>query len=147
MGVKFMQNKLKNKLISNREMFRQLLARDILAILEQFNGGTCMRLIDIKAQLQGMSACRHYMNLHTSNGHGYLSFNDRFFRAIQSINDNGYGIKVAKGSDNKLYVFNTNTLKQDNWQNFVAECFTKWTANYNMNRGYILNAQADELVA
>jgi len=142
-----MQNKLKNKLISNREMFRQLLARDILAILEQFNGGTCMRLIDIKAQLQGMSACRHYMNLHTSNGHGYLSFNDRFFRAIQSINDSGYGISIRKHTNGQLWAFSTNALKHDNWQNFVAECFTKWTADYNRNRGYIHNAQADELVA
>ena len=138
---------MQNKLISNREMFRQLLARDILAILEQFNGGTGMRLIDIKAQLQGMSACRHYMNLHTSNGHGYLSFNDRFFRAIQSINDSGYGISIRKHTNGQLWAFSTNTLKQDNWQNFVAECFTKWTADYNRNRGYEHNAQRDEAVA
>ena len=138
---------MQNKLISNREMFRQLLARDILAILEQFNGGTGMRLTDIKQQLHNSASAKHYYDLHTSKGWSYLCFDDRFFRAIQSINDNGYGIKVAKGSDNKLYVFNTNILKQDNWQNFVAECFTKWTANYNRNRGYIHNAQADELVA
>jgi len=138
---------MQNKLISNREMFRQLLARDILAILEQFNGGTGMRLIDIKAQLQGMSACRHYMNLHTSNGHGYLSFNDRFFRAIQSINDSGYGISIRKHTNGQLWAFSTNTLKQDNWQNFLAECFTKWTADYNRNRGYEHNAQLDEAVA
>jgi len=138
---------MQKKLISNREMFRQLLARDILAILEQFNGGTGMRLTDIKQQLHNSASAKHYYDLHTSKGWSYLCFDDRFFRAIQSINDNGYGIKVAKGSDNKLYVFNTNTLKQDNWQNFVAECFTKWTANYNRNRGYIHNAQADELVA
>ena len=138
---------MQKKLISNREMFRQLLARDILAILEQFNGGACMRLIDIKAQLQGMSACRHYMNLHTSNGHGYLSFNDRFFRAIQSINDSGYGISIRKHTNGQLWAFSTNTLKQDNWQNFLAECFRKWTANYNRNTGYIHNAQRDEAVA
>jgi len=138
---------MQKKLISNREMFRQLLARDILAILEQFNGGTGMRLTDIKQQLHNSASAKHYYDLHTSKGWSYLCFDDRFFRAIQSINDNGYGIKVAKGSDNKLYVFNTNILKQDNWQNFVAECFTKWTANYNRNRGYEHNAQADELVA
>ena len=138
---------MQKKLISNREMFRQLLARDILAILEQFNGGMGMRLTDIKQQLHNSASAKHYYDLHTSKGWSYLCFDDRFFRAIQSINDNGYGIKVAKGSDNKLYVFNTNTLKQDNWQNFLAECFTKWTANYNRNRGYTHNAQADELVA
>ena len=138
---------MQNKIISNREMFRQLLARDILAILEQFNGGTCMRLIDIKAQLHGMSACRHYMNLHTSRGHGYLSFTDRFFRAIQSINDTGYGISIRKHTNGQLWAFSTQTLKHDNWQNFLAECFTKWTANYNRNTGYIHNAQRDEAVA
>ena len=128
-------------------MFRQLLARDILAIIEKFNAGTCMRLSDIKQQLQYSASARHYTNLHTSKGWSYLCFDDRFYRAIQSINNNGYGIKVAKGSDNKLYVFNTNTLKQDNWQNFVAECFTNWTADYNRNRGYEHNAQLDEAVA
>ena len=138
---------MQKKLISNREMFRQLLARDILAILEQFNGGTGMRLTDIKQQLHNSASAKHYYDLHTSKGWSYLCFDDRFFRAIQSINDNGYGIKVAKGSDNKLYVFNTNTLKQDNWQNFVAECFTNWTADYNRNRGYEHNAQRDEAVA
>ena len=138
---------MQNKLISNREMFRQLLARDILAIIEKFNAGTCMRLSDIKQQLQYSASAIHYTNLHTSKGWSYLCFDDRFYRAIQSINNNGYGIKVAKGSDSKLYVFNTNTLKQDNWQNFVAECFTNWTADYNRNRGYEHNAQLDEAVA
>ena len=138
---------MQNKIISNREMFRQLLARDILAILEQFNGGTCMRLIDIKAQLHGMSACKHYMNLHTSNGHGYLSFTDRFFRAIQSINDSGYGISIRKHTNGQLWAFSTQTLKHDNWQNFLAECFTNWTADYNRNAGYKLNTQRDEAVA
>ena len=142
MGVQFMQ-----KLISNREMFRQLLARDILAVLEEFNGGTCMRLIDIKQQLQGGKACRHYMDLHTSNGHGYLSYNDRFFRAIQSINDTGYGISIRKHTNGQLWAFSTQTLKHDNWQNFLAECFREWTADYNMNAGYKLNAQLDEAVA
>jgi len=138
---------MQNKIISNREMFRQLLARDILAILEQFNGGTCMRLIDIKEQLHGMSACRHYMNLHTSNGHGYLSWNDRFFRAIQSINDKGYGVSIRKHTNGQLWAFSTQTLKHDNWQLFIADCFTNWTADYNRNAGYKLNSERDEVVA
>ena len=138
---------MKNKLISNREMFRQLLARDILAILEQFNGGTCMRLIDIKAELHGMSACRHYMNLHTSRGHGYLSYTDRFFRAIQSINDSGYGVSIRKHTNGQLWAFSTSTLKHDNWQLFIADCFTNWTADYNRNAGYKLNSERDEVVA
>lgn len=136
---------MQNKLISNREMFRQLLAKNILAVLEEFNGGTCMRLIDIRRELQGMSACRHYMDLHTSNGHGYLSFNDRFFRAVQSINDSGYGLTIRKHTNGQLWAFSTQTLKHDNWQNFLAECFTNWTADYNRNAGYKLNVQRDEV--
>ena len=138
---------MQNKLISNREMFRQLLARDILAIIEEFNAGTCMRLIDIKQHLHNSASAKHYFDLHTSKGWSYLCFNDRFFRAIQSINDSGYGISIRKHTNGQLWAFSTNTLKQDNWQNFLAECFTKWTADYNRNRGYEHNAQLDEAVA
>ena len=128
-------------------MFRQLLARDILAIIEEWNAGTWMRLTDIKQQLHNSASEKHYFDLHTSKGWSYLCFNDRFYRAIQSINNNGYGIKVAKGSDNKLYVFNTNTIKTNNWAKFISESFDTWTADYNMNRGYTLNSAEDEAVA
>lgn len=138
---------MQNKLISNREMFRQLLAKNILAVLQEFNGGTCMRLIDVKLQLQSMSAAMHYMNLHTSRGHCYTSFNDRFFRAIQSINNNGYGITVRKHTDGKLFVFNTNVLQHDNWQQLIHDSFTDWTTCYKSNRGYEINTQRDEAVA
>lgn len=147
MGVQFMTT-TKSKLISNRELFRQLLARDILAVLQEWNAGTAMRLIDIKAELQGMTACRHYMNLHTAQGHGYTSFNDRFFRAIQSINDAGYGVSIRKHSNGQLWAFNTDVLQYDNWQNFLAECsFTDWTTCYKSNRGYEINTQKDEVAA
>ena len=135
------------KLISNREMFRQLLARDILAIIEEWNAGTWMLLHDVRAQLNNSASEKHYYDLHTSKGWGYLDFNDRFYRAIQSINDSGYGLTVRKGVDNKLYVFNTNTIKTNNWANFVADSFSNWTADYNMNRGYTLNSAEDEAVA
>jgi hypothetical protein len=134
------------KLISNRELFRQLLARDILAVLQEWNAGTAMRLIDIKAQLQSMSAARHYMNLHTSRGHCYTNFTDRFFRAVQSINDTGYGIVIKKHSNGQLWAFNTDVLQHDNWQNFLAECsFTDWTTCYKSNRGYEINVAKDEV--
>lgn len=138
---------MQNKLISNREMFRQLLARDILAIIEEWNAGTWMRLTDIKQQLNNSASVKHYFDLHTSKGWSYLCFNDRFYRAIQSINNKGYGIKVAKGSDNKLYVFNTDYAHKSKWDEFLSELFTDWDTDYNMNAGYKLNTQADELVA
>ena len=106
-----------------------------------------MRLIDIKQHLHNSASAKHYFDLHTSKGWSYLCFNDRFFRAIQSINDSGYGISIRKHTNGQLWAFSTNTLKQDNWQNFLAECFTKWTADYNRNRGYEHNAQLDEAVA
>lgn len=128
-------------------MFRQLLARDILAIIEEWNAGTWMRLTDIKQQLHNSASAKHYYDLHTSKGWSYLCFNDRFYRAIQSINNCGYGIKVAKGSDNKLYVFNTDYANKNNWAEFLSELFTDWTADYNMNAGYKLNSELDEAVA
>lgn len=137
---------IKSKLISNRELFRQLLARDILAVLREWNGGTAMRLIDVRAQLHSMSAARHYMNLHTSMGHCYTSYTDRFFRAVQSINDAGYGVVIKKHSNGQLWAFNTDVLQHDNWQNFLAECsFTHWTTDYSSNRGYERNTQLDEV--
>ena len=123
---------MQNKLISNREMFRQLLARDILAIIEEWNAGTWMRLTDIKQQLHNSASAKHYNDLHTSRGWSYLCFTDRFYRAIQSINDAGYGITVRKDNNTgKLFAFSTDVLKLDNWANYIAECFSKWTVNYN----------------
>jgi len=133
------------KLISNREMFRQLLARDILAILEKWNAGTWMRLTDVKQQLHNSASEKHYFDLHTSKGWSYLCFDDRFYRAVQSINNNGYGIKVAKGSDNKLYVFNTNYANSTRWSEFLSELFTDWDTDYNMNAGYSINTELDEV--
>ena len=136
---------MQNKLISNRELFRQLLARDILSVLAEWNGGTAMRLRDIKAQLHNLSAARHYMQLHTAQGHCYTSFDDRFFRAVQSINAKGYGVVIKKHSNGQLWAFNTDVLQHDNWQNFIAECFTDWTTCYRSNRGYELNTKKDEV--
>ena len=129
-------------------MFRQLLARDILAILQNNNAGTWMRLSDVREQLMHKgtnSALQHYYNLHTSKGWSYLCFDDRFYRAIQSINDKGYGLTVRKGSDNKLYVFNTDTIKTNNWAKFIAESFNTWRTCYNNNTGYSKNTELDEV--
>jgi hypothetical protein len=137
---------MQNKLISNREMFRQLLAKDILAIIEDVNSGTWVDVHYLRNNLHNSLSARHYMNLHTSKGHCYTSFSDRFYRNLQSINDAGYGLTIRKDKQTgKLFVFNTDVLKRDNWTQLVAESFTAWRTCYKSNRGYELNTQLDEV--
>ena len=138
---------MKNKLISNREMFRQLLARDILDVLQEHNAGNFMRLLDVKRWLNNSASEKHYYNLHTSKGWGYRDFNDRFFRAVQSINDKGYGVSIRKHTNGQLYVFSTKSMQIDWLNKFIAEHFRDWTACYNNNAGYRLNANEDEAEA
>ena len=133
-----------NKLISNREMFRQLLARDILAILEDVNAGTWVDMTYLRNNLHNTTSARHYMNLCTAQGHCYTSFSDRFYRAMQSINDKGYGLTVRKDKQtNKLFVFSTNFA--DNYVESIADMFEDWRTDYRSNRGYEINTQLDEV--
>ena len=134
MGVKFM--KTAQKLLSNRAMFKQLLARDILEILNMLNDGSCVDLVTVREHLRGnfklhMYASKNfYMENCTSKGYGYTRFDDRFYRAIQSINDTGYGITVRKDKQTgKLFAFNSNFA--DNFVESLAEFFDNWTVNYN----------------
>ena len=118
------------KLISNREMFRQLLARDILAVLQDINAGNCVDLTTVRQQLQHKgfnSALQHYYKLHTSKGWSYMCFDDRFYRAIQSINDKGYGISVRKHTNNKLYVFSTQSLQKTFGNSLLLRVLTSGT--------------------
>ena len=132
------------KLISNREMFRQLLARDITAILEDVNAGTWIDMTYLRRNLHNTLSARHYMNLCTAQGHCYTSFNDRFYRAIQSINDKGYGLTVRKDKQtNRLFVFSTKFA--DNYVEAIADTFEDWTTCYKSNRGYEANTQLDEV--
>ena len=118
------------KLLSNRAMFKQLLARDILAILETVNSNTWCDLVTVREQLNNSASVRHYMDLCTAEGHCYLGYNDRFYRAIQGINDKGYGITVRKDkATGKLFAFNTNFA--DNYVESIADMFDAWTVNYN----------------
>jgi len=126
------------KLLSNREMFKQLLARDILTILAELNDGSCVDLVTVREHLRGnfklhMYASKEfYMENCTSKGYGYTRFDDRFYRAIQSVNDKGYGLTVRKDkATGKLFAFNTDVLKLDNWIQLIAESFNTWTADYN----------------
>ena len=134
------------KLISNREMFRQLLARDITAILDTVNAGTWIDMTYLRRNLHNTLSARHYMNLCTAQGHCYTSFNDRFYRAIQSINDKGYGLTVRKDKQtNRLFVFSTKFA--DNYVEAIADTFEDWTTCYKSNRGYEINTAKDEVVA
>jgi hypothetical protein len=137
------------KLISNREVFRQLLVRDITAIIDDLNAGTWIDVVTLRSKLHNALASRHYYNLHTSKGWSYLDFNDRFYRALQSVNDKGYGIRVLKcRRSGKLFVFTDEFLTADRFNEFVTlNLFSKWDVDYNMNYGYRLNATEDELVA
>lgn len=132
------------KLISNREMFRQLLARDITAILDTVNAGTWIDMTYLRRNLHNTLSARHYMNLCTAQGHCYTSFNDRFYRAIQSINDKGYGLTVRKDKQtNRLFVFSTKFA--DNYVEAIADTFEDWNTCYKSNRGYEANTQLDEV--
>ena len=125
-------------LLSNRAMFKQLLARDILEILNMLNAGTCVDLVTVRKHLQqgtdwGKYASKKFYEQNcTSKGYGYTRFDDRFYRAIQSINDTGYGITVRKDkTTGKLFAFSTSVLKLDNWIQLIAESFNTWTVDYN----------------
>lgn len=136
------------KLVSKREMFRQLLARDILEIIADVNAGTWVDMTYLRNNLHNSLSARHYTNLCTAQGHCYTSFGDRFYRAMQSINDTGYGLTVRKDKQtNRLFVFNTDTIKTNNWANFIADSFDNWTTCYKSNRGYEINVAKDEVLA
>jgi hypothetical protein len=137
---------MQNKLISNREMFRQLLARDITGILDTVNAGTWIDVRYLRGVLHNSLSARHYIKLHTAQGHCYTSFNDRFYRALQSINDKGYGLTIRKDKQtNKLFVFSTRFA--DNYVEAIADTFDDWRTCYKSNRGYEINVAKDEAVA
>ena len=134
MGVQYM--KKTQKLLSNRAMFKQLLARDILEILADLNANTWCDLATVRAHLKGnfklhmYASKKFYMNNCTAEGHSFTGFDDRFYRAIQSINDKGYGLTVRKDkATGKLFAFNTNFA--NNFTESLADFFDDWAVNYN----------------
>ena len=133
------------KLLSNREIFRQLLARDITAILEDVNAGTWVDVHYLRGVLGTNSlSARHYMNLHTAQGHCFTDFSDRFYRAIQSINDKGYGLTIRKDKQtNRLFVFSTKFA--DNYVEAIADTFEDWRTCYKRNTGNEINTAKDEV--
>jgi|TARA_B100001094_G_scaffold10638_1_gene9505 hypothetical protein len=134
MGVQYMKKTL--KLLSNRAMFKQLLARDILAILEEVNANTWCDIVTLRQHLRGdfklhtYPSKEFYMENCTAEGHSFTGFDDRFYRAIQSINDTGYGLTVRKDrATGKLFAFNTNFA--NNFTESLADFFDDWAVDYN----------------
>ena len=124
------------KLLSNRAMFKQLLARDILAILEEVNANTWCDIVTLRQHLRGdfkqhtYPSKEFYMENCTAEGHSFTGFDDRFYRAIQSINDTGYGLTVRKDrATGKLFAFNTNFA--NNFTESLADFFDDWAVDYN----------------
>ena len=128
MGVQYMKKTL--KLLSNRAMFKQLLARDILTILTELNANTWCDLVTLRQHLANKQSARFYLNNCTAEGHSFTGFDDRFYRAIQSINDTGYGLTVRKDrATGKLFAFNTDFA--NNFTESLADFFDDWAVNYN----------------
>ena len=98
------------KLLSNRAMFKQLLARDILAILAELNANTWCDIVTLRQHLENKQSARFYLNNCTAEGHSFTGFDDRFYRAIQGIN---------------------NTDFANNFTESLADFFDDWAVDYN----------------
>ena len=120
MGVQFMQK------LSNRKIFKQLLLQDVLNAIRETEG-THIAVADLKTKLEYSISNKFYTN-NCSSGWSYTSWSDRFYRALQSIND-GVNVTVVK-HNNKLYAFDSGATKSFN--SMLLEGFaTLWTKNYN----------------
>lgn len=116
-----MQNTLKK--LSKRAIFKQLLLTDVKNIMADLNAGTWIDLVTLRAELNGSISERFYYNMYNCNW-SFRSFDDRWYRAMQSIQ--GEDI-VVKKLDGKLLAF-ANT---DYWLNSLKQMgATDWTANY-----------------
>ena len=113
--------------LSNRKIFKQLLLQDVLNAIKETEG-THIAVADLKHKLHNSISNRFYENNCSSVGYSYISWQDRWYRALQSIND-GVNVTVVK-HNNKLYAFDSSTTKSFN--SMLLEGFaTLWTKNYN----------------
>ena len=121
-----MQNTLKK--LSKRAIFKQMLLDDVLNIIEDF-GGTYIALTDLRKELatnKCKSADFYFNNMYSSNW-SFTSWDDRWYRAIQSIN-NGKDVTVKK-LNGRLYAFADTS---DNFKHSLLEMgATDWDRNYN----------------
>ena len=113
--------------LSNRKIFKQLLLQDVLNAIRETEG-TYIAVADLKHKLHNSISNRFYENNCSSCGWSYISWQDRWYRALQSIND-GVNVTVVK-HNNKLYAFDSGATKSFN--SMLLEGFaTLWTKNYN----------------
>lgn len=113
--------------LSNRKLFKQLLLQDVLNAIKETEG-THIAVADLKNKLENSISNKFYSNNLGNVGYSYTSWQDRFYRALQSIND-GVNLTVVK-CNNKLYAFDSKATKTFN--SLLLEGFaTRWTVNYN----------------
>ena len=116
--------------LSKRKYFKQLLANDIQAVLDDWNGGAMLAVATLKTALHYSDSDKYYTDNFTNTGVCYTAWADRFYRQLQSINSKGYGISILKNKlNNKLYAFNTDFAVKH--MKHVADEYTLWTRNYN----------------
>jgi len=113
--------------LSNRKIFKQLLLQDVLNAIKETEG-THIAVADLKTKLEYSISNKFYTNNCSSVGYSYTSWQDRFYRALQSIHD-GENLTVIK-HNNKLYAFDSSTTKS--FKSMLLEGFaTLWQVNYN----------------
>ena len=108
-------------------MFKQLLLNDVLNIIEDF-GGTHIALTDLREELRTgkKASADFYLNNMYSKRWTFTSWDDRYYRAIKSIN-NGVDVTVKK-LNGRLYAF---ADISNNFKTSLLEMgATEWTANY-----------------
>ena len=121
-----MQNTFKK--LSKRAVFKQMLMDDVLNIIDDF-GGTYIALTDLREQFRtgNFKSDRFYFdNMYTSNW-SFTSWDDRWYRALQSIN-NGKELAIKK-LNGRLYAF---ADASDNFKHSLMEMGARdWDRNYN----------------
>lgn len=112
--------------LSNRKIFKQLLLQDVLNAIRETEG-THIAVADLKTKLENSISNKFYSN-NLSSGWGFTSWQDRFYRQLQSIHD-GKNLTIVK-HNNKLYAFDSKATKSFN--SMLLEGFaTLWQVNYN----------------
>ena len=113
--------------LSNRKIFKQLLLQDVLNAIKETEG-THIAVADLKNKLANSISNKFYSNNLGNVGYSYTSWQDRFYRQLQSIHD-GENLTIVK-HNNKLYAFDSKATKT--FKSLLLEGFaTLWTVNYN----------------
>lgn len=113
--------------LSNRKIFKQLLLQDVLNAIKETEG-THIAVADLKTKLENSISNKFYSNNLSFTGWSFTSWQDRFYRQLQSIHD-GENLTIVK-HNNKLYAFDSKATKT--FKSMLLEGLaTLWTRNYN----------------